>query len=101
MTAPMDELLPVNQHTATAWIVSASGAFQDMPLLASFGLDLERRGTEPPSPLPSWMPSAWAGHSSARALAALGLLESAAGDEFRMTLGGQMLSMRRLEEALA
>ncbi len=101
MTEPMDELLPVTQHTATAWVLSAGRPFQDVPVLGSFALDLESRSTTPASTLPSWLPSAWYDHSSARAFAALGLLESAAGTVLRMTLGGQLVCMRRLEEAVA
>lgn len=96
MSAPMNELLSVNQHTASAWILSAGRAFEDMPVLGAFALDLEPRGAMTPSSLPSWVPQAWTEHSSARALAALGLLESEPKESFRMTLGGQILSMRRL-----
>ena len=99
MTGPMHELLPITDHTATAWILSAAPAFADAPVLGSFVLDLEPQGTTPPSAMPPWLPAAWSGHSSARALAALGLLEAAEGSCFRMTLGGQLLSIRRVAEA--
>jgi hypothetical protein len=101
MNGPMRELLPITQPTATAWILSAAPAFAHVPVLGSFALDLEPRGTTPPSAMPSWLPQAWSEHSSARALAALGLLESAGGTAFRMTLGGQLLSIRRVEVALS
>ena len=99
MTGPMRELLPISQHTASAWILSAAPASENVPVLGSFVLDLEPQGTTPPSAMPSWLPAAWSTHSSARALAALGLLESPGGTSFRMTLGGQMLSIRRVVEA--
>jgi len=99
MTGPMRELLPITDHTATAWILSAARASADVPVLGSFVLDLETQGATPPSPMPPWLPAAWSGHSSARALAALGLLEAAEGSCFRMTLGGQLLSIRRVAEA--
>ena len=101
MTEWMCELLPITQPTATAWILSAGRTSGDVPVLGSFALDLEPQGTTPPSAIPSWLPPSWSEHSSARALAALGLLESAAGTSFRMTLGGQLLSLRRVEEALS
>jgi hypothetical protein len=99
MTGPMRELLPITDHTATAWILSAAPAFADVPVLGSFVLDLETQGTTPPSAMPPWLPAAWSGHSSARALAALGLLEAAEGSCFRMTVGGQLLGIRRVAEA--
>lgn len=99
MTAPMNELLPVSQHTATAWVLSEGEAFEGMPVLGVFALDLEPRGEVAPSSLPPWLPRAWVAHSSAQALAALGLLESEPGAAFRMTLGGQLLSLRLLRGA--
>jgi len=97
MTEPMDELLPVTQHTATAWILSAGRAIQDVPVLGSFALELEAQDSALPSSLPSWLPPPWVEHSSARALAALGLLEASPGAVFRLALGGQLLSIRRLD----
>lgn len=96
MTKPLDELLPITDHTATAWILTAEESVPGVPVLGSFALDLEPRGATRASPLPAWLPAAWAEHSSAHALAALGLLESPAGSAFRMTLGRQLLSMHRL-----
>jgi hypothetical protein len=96
MARPLDELLPITDHTATAWILSAGESFPGAPVLGSFALELAPRDATAASELPAWLPAAWAQHSSARALAALGLLESPVGAAFRMTLGGQLLTLRRL-----
>lgn len=95
MTSPLDELLPVMESTATAWIISCGLPDEAAPVLGCFTLALEPAGTQTPSPLPPWLPSNWAGHSSARALAALGLLEADPGTACRLTLGGQLLTLRR------
>ncbi len=98
MTRPLDELLPITDDTATAWILSAGESFPGAPVLGSFALELAPRDATAGSELPAWLPAAWAQHSSARALAALGLLESPPGAAFRMTLGSQQLTLRRLAE---
>ena len=95
MTSPLDELLPVTQPTATAWIISSDLPVLPAPALGGFTLALEPAGMQAPSPLPPWLPSNWAGHSSARALAALGLLDAEPGTACRLTLGGQLLTLRR------
>ena len=107
MTAPLDELLPVTEPTATAWILSApsldgsvnEGSVNEgpVPALGSFELQLEPGDQRQATSLPGWLPAAWHGHGSAQALAALGLLEAAADACHRMTLGGQLLSLRRLD----
>ncbi|MEZ0307141.1 MAG: beta-ketoacyl synthase chain length factor [Ramlibacter sp.] len=93
MTSPLNELLTVNEPIACAWILSAGepGA----QALASFSMELQAQGALP-SALPSWLPQAWSAHSSARALAALGLLETADG-ECRFSLGSQVLALRRTD----
>lgn len=101
MTSPFDELLPVTEPTATAWIISSRSSVAAVPVLGCFTLTLESVAGQAQSPLPSWLPPRWAGHSSARALAALGLLESQAGTPCRLTLGGQMLTLRRTPGAPA
>ena len=97
MTPPLNEILAVNEPTACAWIVSAGE--RDAQALASFTLELQAKGA-PPSPLPAWLPPQWSAHSSARALAALGLLEQPGG-ECRLSLGVQMLVLRRTDEVPA
>jgi hypothetical protein len=99
MTSPMDELLAVREPIATAWVISgAASSPAGAPVLGSFALSLEDPAERAASQLPSWMPGPWSGYASARALAALGLLDGGqpwAG--FR--LGGRMLGLRRLERA--
>ncbi len=97
MTSPMDELRLVTDATASAWIISASSVGDGVPMLASFVLELEQTGTHAPSALPAWLPARWATHSSARALAALGLLEAPAGTEFRLSMGAQLVCLQRMD----
>ena len=101
MTSPLDELLPVAQSTASAWIISAGTPSETAPILGSFTMALEPAGMQAPSELAAWLPASWAAHSSARALAALGLLEADPGAALRLALGGQMLSLRRAAGAPA
>jgi hypothetical protein len=96
MTAPMDELLPITDPTATAWILSA-GSPQRTPALASFDLQFEEANGSSTTPLPAWVPARWAAQSSARALAALGLLDADDDAVYRCTLGGLILCLRRIE----
>lgn len=87
MTTPVDELLPVRQPTASAWVLSQTPREQD---LATFCLAV-LPGAEPDAPLPRWMPPAWAAHSSARSLAALALIDAAQAGEaagLRLRCGG-------------
>ena len=95
MTTPMDELLSIREATATAWIISDGGS-NSPPALASFALRLELAGTHAPSAWPTWLPTRWAAHSSASALAALGLLEVSPETTYRMTFGAQLLCLKRL-----
>lgn len=96
ITAPMNELLAVHQATATAWIISCDAPMQvAVPALGSFTMSLEAAAAREPTPLPGWMPAGWAAHSSARALAALGLLENADSAVCRLSLGRQLLCLRR------
>ena len=96
MTSPLDELLPVREGTASAWIVSTRPLAGAPPALASFALEMVRPDHGDPSSLPGWMPSDWTAHASARGLAALGLLAQEIGAEHRLPLGGGMLSLRRV-----
>ena len=94
MTSPLDELLPVAQSTSTAWVISCGTPDATAPILGAFTVALEPAG-HAPSTFAPWLPASWAAHSSARALAALGLLEADAQTALRLTLGGQMLTLRR------
>ncbi|MDB5749672.1 MAG: hypothetical protein JWP65_93 [Ramlibacter sp.] len=96
MTAPLDELLPVTQGTAAAFVLTAANAAA-APGLGRFRLALEPAADLAPSPLPDWLRPEWAGNSSVRALAALGLLEQPAGAVARFALGGQLLALAREE----
>ena len=96
MTSPMDELLPVCQATATAWIISSGAEYASVPVLGSFALSLELAGVHAPSHWPTWLPAQWATHSSASALAALGLLESSTDSTYNMAFGEQLLCLQRL-----
>ena len=100
MTSPLDELLPVAQSTSTAWVISCGTPDATAPVLGAFTVALEPAG-HAPSTLAPWLPASWAAHSSARALAALGLLEADAQTPLRLTLGGQMLTLRRTAGAQA
>jgi hypothetical protein len=93
MTAPIDELLPVTEPTATAWILSAR-ASTGAPL-ASFTLQFDETNTALATPLPPWFPTRWAAQSSARALAALSLLDAGPDTVCRLTLGGRMVCLQR------
>lgn len=101
MTAPLSELLPVHEPMATAWIISSGMEHKPAARLGAFAVTLEQPGEAEPSPLPPWWPTALAGHSSARAVAALGLLE--AGDDASCVLsyGAQHLRLRHLGGATA
>ena len=96
MTAPMDELLPIREATATAWIISGVAPVAGVPALGSFAIGLEPDGIQESTRFPTWLPSHWAMHSSAAALAALGLLEAPAGTVYRTPLGAQTLCLLRL-----
>ncbi|MBT9488868.1 MAG: beta-ketoacyl synthase chain length factor [Rubrivivax sp.] len=107
MTAPINELLPVVDATATAWVLTArrqtglAGPTGLTPGLATFSLDLAPGQGRLPSPWPPWMPARWSANSSARGLATLGLLDAPAGSVMDLTLGGQMLTLRRITGAEA
>jgi hypothetical protein len=95
LTAPLDELLPIVHGTAAAFVISAGAASAPAAGLGGWRMTLEPAAGAAPSPLPHWLPPAWSGNSSARALAALGLLEQDAGTLARFSLGGQLLALWR------
>jgi hypothetical protein len=95
MTAPLDELLPIAQATAAAFVLTADNAAPSAAPLGRFAMDLQPPAQALPSPWPDWLPAAWHGNSSARALAALGLLEEPPGTLARFALGAQLLQLWR------
>jgi hypothetical protein len=98
MTTPMNELLPIHEATATAWIISSGLPSGELPQLGAFKLSIDDPAGRAPSPLPEWMPAQWNHHASARALAALCLLDADSEDVGRFTLGGRLLNLQRVEE---
>ncbi len=94
MTAPVSEVLPIDEPCAAAWVISSNGAAQGKTALASFELECEAAESLQ-TPLPAWIPARWSAHSSAVALAALGLLDAHDGAVYRFPLGGVTLSLRR------
>lgn len=96
---PMRSLLPIQQATATAWIIASSGRFDGtrtnehycaQPALASFDLSLRHAGASPDQAPPKWLPDSWAANSSAQSFAVLALLADGHGScEF--ALGAQRL----------
>ena len=95
MTAPLDELLPITHGTAAAFVLSTGAGLASAPVLAHLALALQPAGDALPSAWPDWLPAPWRANSSARALAALGLLEQAPGSVARFALGGQLLHLWR------
>jgi hypothetical protein len=93
MAAPLDEMIPIADPVASAWIISAAPA--SAPVLASFRLALRRADVAAASALPAWMPATWAPTSSARSLAALALVDALQGSRFELSLGAQMLELAR------
>ncbi len=97
MTLPLSELLPVHEATASAWIISTGPLTDKVPALAKFSMTLQLAGTHEATPHPAWLPPVWEAHSSARGLAALGLLDADVGTLCRFSLGSQVVSLQRLE----
>lgn len=97
MTAPLDELLPVTQGTCAAFVLSTAAGTDAG--LGRFCMELQPPQGAAATPLPAWLPSEWSANSSARALAALGLLEQAPGTVARFSLGAQRLALWRDEAA--
>jgi hypothetical protein len=98
MTEPLRSMLPVEQPTATAWII-ASGHDRKLGQspLATFELGLHPSARRVDRAPPTWLPAAWAANSSAQGLVALALVDLTQEDsacEFR--LGAQTLRLERL-----
>ncbi len=99
MPPPMRSLLPVEQASATAWVMAASsGAPQAPAPLASFTLELGKADAEQLDTRPAWLPAAWAANASAAGMVALGLLADKTG-ACEMRLGYQKLRLERLPGA--
>src|SRR5690606_32060442 len=96
MPEPLAEPLPVVQPTACAWILAVDDIVADMAPLAHFELSLVDPGEAPASPLPAWLPAQWSAHSSARAIAALGMIEAPPTTRFHLPLGERTLVLRRI-----
>lgn len=95
MSAPLDEVLSITQGTAAAFVITADDAAP--PALGRFRIALQPAADAQPSPFPSWVPAAWRSNSSARALAALALLDEAPGSAAHFAFAGQSLSLWREE----
>jgi hypothetical protein len=96
MTEPLRALLPVEQATASAWIIASGRQPASPAALASFALSLHPATSAANHALPGWLPAAWAANSSAQSLVALALLadmQTSAGCDF--ALGAQILRVER------
>jgi len=100
MSSPLNELLPIEEPTACAWVISAQGDSPTAPL-GSFELRLEPGGSQSATPLPAWLPASLQRHGSVRGIAALGLLAADADREVKLALGAQMVGVRRVAGARA
>jgi Beta-ketoacyl synthase, N-terminal domain len=106
---PMCSLLPIQQATATAWVIASDGRHDGtgtnehssvQPALASFELSLRHAGASPDQAPPKWLPDSWAANSSAQSFAVLALLADGHGScEF--VLGAQRLCVTLLDADLA
>jgi hypothetical protein len=96
MSSPLDELLPITQASAAAFVITADGTTK--PALGGFRIVLRPAGPATPTPLPAWLPTAWSSNSSARAIAALGLLEQAPGTVAHLSFGAQSLDLWREQD---
>ena len=99
MSAPLDDWLAVREPTASAWVLTAGGTSVVPRPLARLSFALATHSEREPTPLPHWLPSRWAAHSSAWSLAALGLIDAAAGSEMVLGFGPQRLVLRREADA--
>lgn len=99
MNAPLDEQLPIREPTATAWLLSARGAYSDASALGSFVIETDPSPVPALTPLPAWLPARWAANSSARGLVALGLLDQDAGTVLGFKVGGMTFALWREDDA--
>ncbi len=91
MAPPLDEVLPILEHSATAWVISDGTLDETWPTLARMNLHLG--DGLPASPLPTWIGEGWRTNSSAPAIAALGLLASLPGSALHFGLNGCGLTL--------
>jgi hypothetical protein len=101
MPPPLRTLLPIEQPSATAWIIASTAArpIGSIPL-APFQLDLHAVDAPGDEPQTHWLPTSWAGNSSAAGFVALALLAEASG-ACDLRLGGQRLRLERLAQVPA
>ena len=100
MTEPLRTLLPVEQATASAWIIAAGDPPAGHAPLASFALSLHPATLTANHALPGWLPAAWAANSSARSLVALALLDNTqTHTACEFSLGAQLLRLERVSTA--
>jgi hypothetical protein len=102
---PIRSLLPIEQASATAWII-ASGATHDdthtvaQKPLGSFEVSLNPAGASRDQKPPKWLPVRWRANSSARSFEVLALLANGRGScEF--ALGAQRLCVTLVDRATA
>lgn len=110
---PMRSLLPIDQATASAWIITSGtqsegtqAALQSPAqaptetLVGQFVLSLYQGGESPGQAPPTWLPAAWRANSSAQAFSVLALLADGRGScEF--PLGAQRLRVALVDRAAA
>jgi hypothetical protein len=97
---PLRCLLPIEQATATAWIITsgAGASSPDQTPLGSFELSLHQAGATRDEAAPTWLPPRWAANSSARLFTVLALLAHGRGGcEF--ALGAQRLRVALVDRA--
>jgi hypothetical protein len=100
LTSPLDELLPLTEPLATAWVISSAGQPVAGPVLGCGEIEVVAAPEMPPPAWrPAWLPAAWSGHSCARGLAALGLLALPHNAQLALSLGGLQLTLRLMAEA--
>jgi len=104
LTGPIRSLLPVEQATASAWIITSDAESRarhgESPSaqssLGAFELSLQRADANCDQAPPQWIPASWSANSSARSLEVLGLLADGRGTcGFR--LGAQCLRVTLVE----
>lgn len=104
---PMRSLLPIEQATATAWIIaagtgsegthSAAQSSAQTPL-GAFELKLHQAGASRDQAPPKWLPRSWGANSSAQSFAVLALLADGRGS-CDFVLGAQRLCVTLVDGA--
>lgn len=96
--APFDEILPITEPTATAWVISALSVGAGFPRLGHFELTLNSGElASNADSLASWLPHSWAANSSAHGFAALGLLDANPGSCCQFALHKHNLVLKCVE----